>query len=422
MSLLSVADVMAPVVVSASPDDTVAAATRLISRHNLAALLIVDADRPIGLVTPAQLLLSPPYRRLTEVMTAGITPAAASLSLSQADALMTHQHVDVLPVVDDGRVVGQVSATTILRRLNPQSDSLTDLPTATALRAWAAAALERGQEVTVLFIDLDDFSEVNKALGPSGGDDVLRAVGLLLSSVVDLKTDLLCRYGGDEFAVATTRHEADAHVLMRRIERMLVIPVEALGPGRAVTASIGVAGGRRTHGRRAHVLATVEDILTLAGRASTAAKEGRRAAEPAPDAAGASRMPPRAEARLRLADVTVHSDERESIVTVGVQLGKREDVGRAAAQVHGRAIAFLAAEATLDAVRQATGGDTYVLEGLVEMPTIGGNVIVVSLSTPPIGGRRLIGAASAPELPRAVAKAILDALNRSLARTLAARR
>jgi diguanylate cyclase (GGDEF)-like protein len=416
--VFSVADVMAPITVAASADDTVATAARLISRHSLAALPVLGAGRPVGLVTPVQLLLSPPYRPLAEVMTPAITPAAPSLPLPQAYALMTRQRVEVLPVVDEGQIVGQVSATAILRQLNQQIDPLTGLPAATALRAWAAATLERMEEVIILFIDLDAFGEVNKALGHVVGDDVLRAVAQLLSSLVDPKTDLLCRYGGDEFAIATTRRDAEARVLMRRMEELLVLPVEALGPGRTVTASIGFAGGRRRHARRAHVVATVEDILTLASRASTAAKEAKRGTEPASGSSGA----PPAEARLRLADVTVHTDERGGVVTVTLGLGTREDVGRAAARVHGRGMMFLAAEATLDAVRQAAGeGHTYVLEGLVEVPALGGNVVVVALSTLSDGRRQFLGGAGAPELPRAVAKAILDALNRPLARTLGVR-
>lgn len=417
-----VADVMAPITVTASADDTVAKVARLISQHRLAALTVLGAGGHVGLVTPVQLLLSPPYRPISEVMTAEITPAETSTPLSQAYALMTRQGVEVLPVVDEGQIVGQVSATAILRQLNQEIDPLTGLPAATALRAWAATTLERGQELIILFVDLDTFGEVNKALGHAVGDDVLRAVAQLLNSLVDPKTDILCRYGGDEFAIATTRSAADARVLKRRMEELLILPVEALGPGRTVTASIGIAGGRRKQSRRAHAVATVEDILTLASRASTAAKEAKRAAEPALGSSGAAPAGVRAEARLRLADVTAHTDERGDAVTVTLKLGAREGVGRAVARVHGRGILFLAAEATLDAVRQAAGeGHAYVLEGLVEVPALGANVVVVALSTLSDGRSQFIGGASAPELPRAVAKAILDALNRLLARTLGAR-
>ena len=433
---LTVADAMVTTAEAASARDTIATAVKTLTRHGLAALPVLDTDRIVGLVTPLQLLAAPPYRLVGDVMTAGVTALPVDLPLPQAYAAMTRQRVEILPVVEDGKIVGQISAAAILRKQGQQSDPLTGLPPAAALRAWAAGALTRGYETTILFIDLDNFGAVNKTLGHVAGDDMLAAVAELLGGLIDDRTDLLCRYGGDEFAIATVRREPEARELQRRIQDAVVLPVNLAGSGPQITVSIGLAGGRRAEGRsRAHVAATVNDLITLASRASTAAKEAKRAAEPAarrsllpanpadvpvpsPPAAPAATD----QARLRLVDVTERTDERGGEVAVVLQLGTREATGRAAGHVHGQGMLFLAAEATLDAIRQTVGEDhIYTLEQCTEVSTAVDKLAVTVLTKPSNQSAIFVGSARAPDLTQAVVKAVLAALNRPLGRTLAQR-
>ncbi len=429
---LTVADVMTPTTVALAPRDTVAAAVELIRREHLAGLPVVEENQVLGFVTPLQLLLEPAYRPVGDVMIQGLTPVTPALALLQAHALMTRQRVEVLPVIEDGEIVGQISVTAILRSQGQQTDPLTGLPWAAALRSWASAALAHGDEITILFIDLDDFGEVNKALGHVAGDDILCAIAHLLGSLVDPTTDLLCRYGGDEFAIATTRGGDSARDLVRRIQHTVVLPVE-LGEGRrSITASVGIAGGRRVEGRkRAHIAATVEDLLTLASHASTAVKQAKGTGEsgpprdeparPAvrPEPEGGSERNGDGEARLRLVEVLVHTGQGGCAATVTLRLGTREGVGRATGPVRGRGIMFVVGEAMLAAIRRTIGErHTYVLEELVEVPGIE-KLVVAVLSGELNASRGFVGGARAADLPHAVAKAILDALNRPLARTLA---
>lgn len=428
---MTVADAMVATAESVNTHDTVATAAKKLTQHGLAALPVLDDGRVVGLVTPQQLLAAPPYRLVVDVMTPAVSPVAADLLLVQAYAAMTRQRLDVLPVVEDNKLVGQITAATILRKQGQQSDPLTGLPSAAALRAWATAALAHGNEVSLLFIDLDHFGAVNKTLGHVAGDDMLVAVAELLGGLVDDRTDMLCRYGGDEFAIATTRREPEARELAQRLQAAVVLPVDMTDGLRRVTASIGLSGGRRTEGRaRAHLAATVDDLITLASRASTAAKEAKRAAAAAErvgtfgyghgealSAPGAGR-----EVRLRLVDVTVRSDEAGSEVEVVLRLGARDGIGRAAGRVHGQGIFFLAAEATLDAVRQTAGEDqAYTLEEFTEVPTTDERLAVIVLAKRSNGAAAFVGSARAPDLTRAVVKAVLDALNRPLGRTLAQR-
>jgi diguanylate cyclase (GGDEF)-like protein len=436
--LFSVADAMRPTTLFVTRVDIVATAAKLIAQHKLAALPVLDGNRILGLVTPLSLLTAPPYRLVTDVMTAqNITPATPALPLSQAYALKIGQRVEVLPVVVDGKIVGEITSAAIFRVQGQQTDPLTDLPFSTAARAWSVAALERGHEITILFLDLDNFGAVNKTFGHVAGDNILCTVAHLLNSLVDVETDILCRYGGDEFVIATTRRKADADELMQRIQDVVAVPIDPGEAGRHVTVSVGIAGGRRTEGReRAHIAATVDDLLTLASRASTLAKEGKRAGAPAPvrgpagDGEGttttaavhATEVIPAPitsleGARLRLIRVMVNTDAKGSEVTVALGAGAREGVGRADGQVHGEGMLFLVASATLDAIRRTAGeSHAFVLEELHEVPVATEKLVVAVLTSTSVAPRLFAGAACATDLPHAVTKAILAALNRRLAK------
>ncbi|MHB9149337.1 MAG: GGDEF domain-containing protein [Thermoleophilia bacterium] len=92
--------------------------------------------------------------------------------------------------------------------------------------------------LALIALDLDSFKSVNDVYGHIRGDEVLRAVAATLQRAVR-GSDLLCRIGGDEFAVLaphTTYHEAET--LARRIERSVGEEFGHLG----VSISAGIAG------------------------------------------------------------------------------------------------------------------------------------------------------------------------------------
>ncbi len=96
--------------------------------------------------------------------------------------------------------------------------------------------------VTALFIDLDDFKQINDRLGHRIGDDVLTVVVQRLQNCLR-ETDTLARVGGDEF-VAVSELRGNAEHASHIAERMLAAleePVEISGQMLSVGASIGVS-------------------------------------------------------------------------------------------------------------------------------------------------------------------------------------
>jgi diguanylate cyclase (GGDEF)-like protein len=120
-------------------------------------------------------------------------------------------------------------------------DGLTELPNRAALVDRLDELLARAEpgQVSVLFIDLDNFKVVNDSLGHGVGDELLRQIAGRLRHVMR-DTDRLARFGGDEFVVMVDGG-VDPAVVAERLRRAVQRPVIIGEHELVVTASIGFA-------------------------------------------------------------------------------------------------------------------------------------------------------------------------------------
>ena len=124
-------------------------------------------------------------------------------------------------------------------------DALTDLPNRVTYRDSVARVLDiapGAQSCAVLFIDLDEFKQVNDTLGHPSGDELLRLVAARLRGLAS-PSDLIARLGGDEFVVVRCPLSGpeDAAELAQRIVKSLSEPYDVDGHTVVIGASIGIA-------------------------------------------------------------------------------------------------------------------------------------------------------------------------------------
>jgi len=124
-------------------------------------------------------------------------------------------------------------------------DALTDLPNRVLFRErleQALKAIRPGEQLAVLYIDIDEFKSVNDALGHSIGDELLRGVAERLRTCLK-GTDVAARLGGDEFAVIQTaiKTQSQTTQLVEGIYSAIRLPFECSGHLITTDASIGIA-------------------------------------------------------------------------------------------------------------------------------------------------------------------------------------
>ena len=127
-----------------------------------------------------------------------------------------------------------------------QTDLLTNLPNRRAFLkrlTMAFTASWRGAPpFAVLYLDIDNFKDVNDTLGHAMGDLLLKEVVNRLGSAVG-PDDLVARFGGDEFAifVPNVTDPAQAGELAAKIGELLAAPFNIKGHKVRITSSIGIA-------------------------------------------------------------------------------------------------------------------------------------------------------------------------------------
>jgi diguanylate cyclase (GGDEF)-like protein len=134
-------------------------------------------------------------------------------------------------------------------------DPLTGLPNRALILDRVEQMLARARRdrtpVAALFIDLDNFKDVNDTLGHAAGDELLQAVAGRLSGVLR-ESDTVGRLGGDEFVVLVEGRSlaAGPEVVAERLLDVLREPFqqesEPTGIRLTVSASIGIAVGERS--------------------------------------------------------------------------------------------------------------------------------------------------------------------------------
>jgi diguanylate cyclase (GGDEF)-like protein/PAS domain S-box-containing protein len=134
-------------------------------------------------------------------------------------------------------------------RYNSRRDPLTGLPNRLCFQECLASLLTRvsrnstGEQVAVLFIDLDDFKLLNDTFGHAVGDNALQVMGSMIRSITADGHDNVARVGGDEFTVflpGVDGLDAARHVAKRLLDA-IAVPFTLDGNQVHVSATIGIS-------------------------------------------------------------------------------------------------------------------------------------------------------------------------------------
>ena len=193
---------------------------------------------------------------LTQMATKGSKPAVDEFRMRAKDGAYYWLDCRYTPIRDaSGRLLEIEGLLTDITERKKAADEISVLATTDALTGLAnravfidrlrqafAAAQRGAPPFAILYLDLDQFKDINDTLGHSAGDLLLRSVGERLKSCVR-ETDLVARLGGDEFAILQTNLDdvANAGVLASKIQNAASAPYPLGDTEMRITVSIGIS-------------------------------------------------------------------------------------------------------------------------------------------------------------------------------------
>lgn len=151
------------------------------------------------------------------------------------------------------------------KNMTELKDPLTGLPKKAEFDGLLEGALDESDgehPVSLALVDIDRFNDLNEKLGHKKGDEIILGVAKAIHRHLAPEEPLLCRIGGDEFAVILKNKEKEAAFLLLEQLRKVVAELTdlpSIAPG--TTISIGLATYPHDGGTRQEVVRKADDAL-----------------------------------------------------------------------------------------------------------------------------------------------------------------
>lgn len=259
---MKVGELMSSPIRTVSSDKSVRHASELMAKLEIGSLVVQDHGSIVGIVTSRDVRQTHPNRIVADAMTRNPVSVPADSFVWDALGTMERLRIERLLVTDKDRVCGLITRDTIRIQLSELQDPLTGLFRPAYVQSIGSELLRRREWFHLLFIDLNNFGEINKRYGHPVGDDMIKGFADLLLSI-GTADDYLCRYAGDEFVIVTLRPETSLQQLLDVLREPLVI--EDI----PVTTAVGVVSGSREPG---FFSLSFRDLVSKASLLSTSLK------------------------------------------------------------------------------------------------------------------------------------------------------
>ena len=248
---------------------------------NLAAraFLGLGADAPLVGITPFHFLAPEAHETYAAQVLADLGTGhlwEGEVALRRHDGVdVPHSQVVIVHRGDDGRILHVSSVARDLSERIRLTEQLTHQATHDPLTGLAnrrlflgrleqaLARVERhGDDVAVLFLDLDRFKSINDRLGHGAGDELLVELAERLRSVFRTE-DVIGRLGGDEYVVLCQELPADGDVaaLGHRVVDAVARPYELAAGEAVIEVSVGVVTAGPGAGTADRVLRTADTAM-----------------------------------------------------------------------------------------------------------------------------------------------------------------
>lgn len=256
---MRVGDLVSAPLHTISPDKSVRYAAEMMNELKIGSLVVMEAGVTVGIVTSRDVRNSHPNRIVADAMSRDPKSVASDVFIWNAWDVLKEHGIERLLVHEGERTIGLVTRELLNAKLSELRDPLTGMYRSAYIRMIGEDLLARRIPFELLFIDLDNFGEINKIYGHPVGDDVIVAFAHALNQLLADSGEYVSRYAGDEFVWITTHGRQRAADLMEQLQRVRTLS------GVEVTATVGVVGLRDVPGFFAQSFRDLIAQASLAG-------------------------------------------------------------------------------------------------------------------------------------------------------------
>lgn len=237
--------------------------------------LVVEKGQILGIIDIHHLLESHPNRIAVDVQMNSFEIVPPNLSIWEAYEKLENNTDKYLLIEDKaGIITGIVDHYTVLIAVSKYTDPLTGLYKGDYIYFQGIRTLEQEKEISIFFLDINEFGMINKKYGHINGNIILSELSTILKKTTP--NHKWCRFGGDEFAlVAPMQLEESINLAEKIINNVskhnfsLNIPI---------TISIGIAGAKKNDNfsisHHSHnYIKVINNLLNRASLESTKAKK-----------------------------------------------------------------------------------------------------------------------------------------------------
>lgn len=248
--------------------DGVLKVEKMITKNDATCAFVFEGSALVGIVTYKELIRSHPNRIVADAMSKVVSISAKD-SLWKAEEIFKKYATEILIVMENKTPVGFISKGMLFAEISKYIDPLTGLSRSDYIYYKADEIIKSNQQISIIFIDVNNFGYIDKHYGHTIGDIILKELGNTLSYHLP-KDTYICRFGGDEFVVVTPYDLSAcinlAHQLKKAVDEYPFINHIS------VSISTGIAGWRAQMDQKYNI-PNIKNIMNAASLASTKAKK-----------------------------------------------------------------------------------------------------------------------------------------------------
>jgi len=253
--------------------DSLHKAKSIMLRENIDCLPVFENGRLIGLLTLHDIINSHPNRIVIDAMKNDFELIAPDATVVKAVEILEESGASVLPVVENNRFLGIVTKDILYLEYGKLFDVLTGLYRSQYVYQKSEEFIKEGKTLSIIFIDVDKFGEIDKDYGHVFGDMVIKELGELLKENTPDGV-YLSRYGGDEFVLLSEYPSDKCRSIA--VQVIKAIALHNFGNDIKITASAGIVSRKNIGLKAANVESIIANLINLASLASTKAKKEKK--------------------------------------------------------------------------------------------------------------------------------------------------